>query len=591
MLIKYNLITDIKMLHLIGTPKIDWYAKRKIFIPISLIVMIIGCGLLYVRGAHDALDVEFLGGVNAEVKLKDSVAGDWGDKRIGDRLEEVGREISSAGEKLADAKVTAVPSSPGLFRVTVPDVSNEEVAAMIGEPLEGANLLQRDGLDTSSEHGAVLLRGGDNASADSLQAAIRALAGAGAYNIPQAGSNIGRANVGMVTEAGANEAAGTRWNITTTETNKALVTYALVDAFGNDLDIQPRISFVLREKNGLPYPITARRLEACIPDLPAGAGGDVTNELGGAAIYFNELSPPQTLVALTTRLRNMRLQPDYENMPWRDYEVKGVQQAVGADGKPLTGPNGQPLYSGVVVAVGDQTINYSDSPEVWEQELAIPEQNLAEAAFDREQTLRKVTQFKPQIASQSQTRASMALIFSWAMIIGYLWIRFGRPVFGIAGVLALIHDVLIALAFVGISGWIGGANHPIGNALLISDFKIDMTIVAAFLTIIGYSINDTIVVFDRIRETRGRMGAVTPQIINQSINQTLSRTIMTSLTTFVVLLVMYIFGGSSIRGFNYCMMIGVITGTYSSIAVASPLLMLSFGKAGRKHQAVAPAGA
>ena len=104
-----------------------------------------------------------------------------------------------------------------------------------------------------------------------------------------------------------------------------------------------------------------------------------------------------------------------------------------------------------------------------------------------------------------------------------------------------------------------------------------MTIVAALLTIIGYSINDTIVVFDRIRETRGRLGLVTPQIINDSINQCLSRTLLTSITTFVVLFIMYIAGGSSIRGFNYCMMIGVITGTYSSIAIASPLLMFSFG--------------
>ncbi|HUU95182.1 MAG TPA: hypothetical protein VM487_05550, partial [Phycisphaerae bacterium] len=88
--------------------------------------------------------------------------------------------------------------------------------------------------------------------------------------------------------------------------------------------------------------------------------------------------------------------------------------------------------------------------------------------------------------------------------------------------------------------------------------------------------NDTIVIFDRIRETRGRLGMVTPEVINQSINQCIARTLLTSLTTFVVLLVMYIFGGSSIRGFNYCMMIGVITGTYSSIAVAAPLLTLRF---------------
>lgn len=585
LLIKYNLIKDIKMLHLIGTPKIDWYAKRKIFLPLSLFVMLLGLALLWDRGARDTLDVEFLGGVNAEVKLLNSVAGEWGDTRIGERLKEVGQGIADNGKKLADATVAEVPASPGLFRIAVPGVANEELAAMIREPLESADMLQRDGLDTSSEHGAVLLRGGDKATAESLQTAIRDLAGSGLYSIPLAGGNIGRANIGLVTESGAEEAAGTRWNITTTETNKSLVTYALVSAFGSDLDIQPRISFVLREDSGRPYPITARGLDACISDLPAGAGGDVTDYLGGAAMYFDELSPPQTTTTLQKRLRNMRLQPDYENMPWRDYGVFGVTPAG-------TAPNGEQLYSGVVVAVSDPTIAYEDSPDIWNQELATPEQNLARAAFDREQTLRKVTQFKPQIASQSQTRASMALLFSWAMIIGYLWIRFGRPVFGIAGVLALIHDVLIALAFVGISGWIGGANHPIGNALLINDFKIDMTIVAAFLTIIGYSINDTIVVFDRIRETRGRMGAITPQIINQSINQCLSRTLMTSITTFAVLLVMYIFGGSSIRGFNYCMMIGVITGTYSSIAVAAPLLLVGARRTGRKQQAaVASAGA
>ena len=116
-------------------------------------------------------------------------------------------------------------------------------------------------------------------------------------------------------------------------------------------------------------------------------------------------------------------------------------------------------------------------------------------------------------------------------------------------------------------------NHPIGNALLINDFKIDMTIIAALLTIIGYSINDTIVVFDRIREVRGRLGVVTPEIINDSINQTLARTLMTSLTTLVVLTIMYTLGGNTIRGFNYCMIIGIITGSYSSIAIASPLLM------------------
>ncbi len=571
LLAKYNLIKNITMLHLIGVPKIDWYAKRKFFIPISLVVMLVGLVLLYERGMKDTLDVEFLGGVSAEVALKPEAAADYDDVHIRDLLAQVGEAISEDGERLADATVTSVPGDPTAFRVEVAGIPAPRLAAMISEPLESANLLQRGGVDATSSEYTVILRGSDIATAETLQQAIQELAGTGEYSIPLAGGNIGHANIGLVTETGSSEERGRYWNVTTTETNKALVQYALVKAFGDDLQIQPRITYVFHGDGSQPYPITNRRLEATIPGLPPGAGGDVTDYLGGVALYFDQLSPPQTLDTLHDRLRSMRLQPDYQDLPWRDFKPFGVKQdSVNADG--------DPVYSGIVIAVGDPTIAYDEDRNVWLTELAQPELGLAMATFDKEQTLRKVTQFKPQIAAQSTTRASLALLLSWAMIIGYLWIRFGRPVYGIAGVVALIHDVLIALAFVGISGWIGGVNHPFGNALLISDFKIDMTIVAAFLTIIGYSINDTIVVFDRIRETRGRLGAVTPQIINQSINQCLSRTLLTSATTFIVLLVMYIFGGTSIRGFNYCMMIGVITGTYSSIAVASPLLMAHLGR-------------
>ena len=111
-----------------------------------------------------------------------------------------------------------------------------------------------------------------------------------------------------------------------------------------------------------------------------------------------------------------------------------------------------------------------------------------------------------------------------------------------------------------------------GKALLITDFKIDLSMVAAILTVIGYSLNDTIVVFDRIRENRGRIGSLNPGLLNNSLNQTLSRTLLTSTTTFLVVFILYGWGGKGVHGFSFALLIGVVVGTYSSVGVATPLL-------------------
>ena len=561
LLVKYHLISDIKMLQLIGVPKINWYAKRKFFVPISLIIVAGGMSLLLTRSRKDVLDVEFLGGVNAELEL--TQAG-MTDVDLTEQLELVGQAISATGERLVQATVEPVVTEPGLFRVMVPEVSAARLAALLTEPLEDAELLQRGGVDAHGRPNEISVRVQEGVTAEQLRDFVHGWSDDGVL----AGQNIGRASVGAVIEPGGESEKGLVWNVTTTETNKGLVQHALERALGENLKRQSRISYTFRGNDDRPYPITNRRLEAVVPNLPAEATRDVTDYYEGAALRFDQLDPPQTIPDLTKRLRNMRLQPDYQDLPWREFEVIGLIPAGQA--------GGEATYSSVVIVVADRHYPYTEDPDRWFTELAQKELQLATATFDTEQTLRKVSQFKPQIAAQSQTRASLALLLSWAMIIAYLWLRFGRAMYGIAGVCALVHDVLIALAFVGFSGWLGGTQHPIGQALLIDDFKINMTIVAAFLTIIGYSINDTIVIFDRIRETRGRLGMVTPEVINQSINQCIARTLLTSFTTFVVLLVMYIFGGGSIRGFNYCMMIGVITGTYSSIAVAAPLLTLQF---------------
>ena len=174
-----------------------------------------------------------------------------------------------------------------------------------------------------------------------------------------------------------------------------------------------------------------------------------------------------------------------------------------------------------------------------------------------------------KVAGDTRTLAVVALLTSLMGIIGYIWIRFQRVVYGLAAVVALVHDVLITLGAIAVSYWLAG----VFDFLLVEEFKISLPVVAAFLTIIGYSLNDTIVVFDRIREVRGKSPQLTSDMINTSINQTLSRTILTSLTTFIVVAILYALGGQGIHGFAFALVIGVIVGTYSSIFVASPALL------------------
>ncbi len=174
-----------------------------------------------------------------------------------------------------------------------------------------------------------------------------------------------------------------------------------------------------------------------------------------------------------------------------------------------------------------------------------------------------------KVASDTKVTAYYALTVSTLMVALYIWIRFQNLIFGLAAIVALIHDVFIAVGALALSYWLAGAL----GFLLVDPFKISLEVVAALLTIVGYSINDTIVVFDRIREIRGKSVDLTPTMINQAVNQTLSRTILTSSTVFLVTLILYIFGGEGVHAFAFAMMIGVLTGTYSSVFIAAPILL------------------
>ncbi len=167
----------------------------------------------------------------------------------------------------------------------------------------------------------------------------------------------------------------------------------------------------------------------------------------------------------------------------------------------------------------------------------------------------------PTIADDIKNNAFLAIIGSLAVVFLYILLRFRKWQFSLGAVVAVFHDVMIVLGIFSLTGKIMPFN-----------MEIDQAFIAAILTVIGYSLNDTVVVFDRIREIVGLKGWNNGQNINQALNSTLSRTLNTSLTTLIVLLAIFVFGGESLRGFMFAMIIGVLVGTYSSVFIATPIM-------------------
>jgi preprotein translocase subunit SecF len=170
--------------------------------------------------------------------------------------------------------------------------------------------------------------------------------------------------------------------------------------------------------------------------------------------------------------------------------------------------------------------------------------------------VRDVAIVGPQVGKQLQTQAKLAILYSLAGMLVYLGVRF-EWIYGVAAVVTVFHDTLITV-----------------GAFSLTNEPISLTVVAAILTLVGYSNNDTIVVFDRIRENIKLMRREKlAEIVNKSINQTLSRTILTAGLTFLTVLALYLFGGEVLHGFSFALVIGILIGTYSSIAIAAPILV------------------
>ncbi len=352
-----------------------------------------------------------------------------------------------------------------------------------------------------------------------------------------------------------------RFKIKTIASDSAMVAEFVSRALEDWIDTQPPLRFTGAgdmDTNTAPvYRVLDPVLGENI-DMPA-IRDRVDEVMGGVAIVLADLDPPPSRSSLEARLRQIRNQPDFEDMADRSAEVRILQGT-------------EDRVEAAAIIVGDPAISELTDNRVWRTELAEKEWRLVREALTSSTTLAGVQSFDAEIARTFRARAIVAVGLSLLGILIYIWIRFGSLRYSVAAIVALLHDVIAVVGLIALAEIVYHASPSIAGALLIEPFKIDLGLIAALLTIIGYSLNDTIVILDRIRENRGKLAYASRKVVNNSINQTISRTLITSGTTLLAVGIMYVVGGEGIRSFTFALLCGVVVGTYSSIAVASPLV-------------------
>ena len=568
-LIAKGWLKDLSMRRLIGTPSIDWVGLRRIFLPISGVLVVCGLGVfltMAITQKEHLFGIEFLGGTSIQIDFKPGMT--MSDEEVRDAITatdasggpSAARWIDDAADQLENA-TSRTGESAGQFTMTSKDLSGDDLAVLMRQPLDA--VIERDGISVTGHTATFACKPGTLTQESFREKIVEAAATARA-----AANKLRGARVQSVGELDAKSAHASSFEIVTVETNRALVQQAILAVFGEKLAVQRAIRFTAVRDNEL----TKERFFVIEADdrylsdvLDTDANFDIRIFRGGVTVetILEDNEAPLSVVEFEARLREVGLQPEFEQFRTRESAIFPLGTAVDRG-------DGTKGYNHLAVCAVDESLLYEDDPGQWSDLVALGVSAQIDAALGSEKSLSKVLQFAPQIAEQARNRAVFAMFLALVAIAAYIWIRFGNKDYGFAVIVALVHDVIITLGLIGVSHFV--FQTSIAKALLIEDFKVDLPMVAAILTVIGYSMNDTIVVFDRIRENRGRAGSLNPNLINASINQTLSRTILTSLTSFFVVFVLYVFGGRGVHGFAVALMIGIVTGTYSTIAIASTLV-------------------
>jgi SecD/SecF fusion protein len=352
-----------------------------------------------------------------------------------------------------------------------------------------------------------------------------------------------------------------RFTIRTTITDEETLREAIVEAFSDVVDARPAIRFDGAEQEAIEaapaFPISDPILGASIgrPEVQ----NDVATFVGGVAIVLDNFDPPPTRESLASRLDYMRGDPTYAGTA-----LRREHQLIVLEGTDIA-------VKSAVIVVHDARLSVFEDEGRWRVGLAAEEWRIARDALTVPTVLAGFNSFSPAIAATFRAQAIVAIVLCFVLISIYVWVRFGSFRFSLAAVRPLVFDTLISIGMVAMAEIIY-ENVPGAAALGIRPIKIDLGVVAAIMTIIGYSINDTVVILDRIRENRGKLGYVSKEVINNSINQTLSRTVVTAGTCLVSLFVLFFVGGEGIASFAYVMACGMIAGTYSTVAISAPMV-------------------
>ncbi|MGH7242938.1 MAG: protein translocase subunit SecD [Phycisphaerales bacterium] len=354
-----------------------------------------------------------------------------------------------------------------------------------------------------------------------------------------------------------------RFTVKTIATKSDQILEAIVDKFADVMEQQPALKFRDSDANDANAPVH----RVTTGDLGTNIGAtlaqarNVGDSIGGVAIVLNDITPPIPLTTLQSRLEAERGSADFADTLGRKRTIVVTSGDVNA-------------VKSAVVVVADDNLKVFDNEARWTEQLANREWKLISSALTEAQTPASVVIFSPAIAESFRAQAIVATSLSFVLISIYIWIRFKSLRFSIAALIALVHDVVVVVVCIALCQimYQHATTERFAQAVGLLPFRIDLNMIAALLTIAGYSLNDTIVIMDRIRETKGKSAEADYDMINTAVNHTLSRTVITGGTTLFSCIALYILGGEGMRPFAFALTVGLLVGTYSSVAVAAPLV-------------------